>query len=651
MRLYGSRNQKYLGSIIFIACIFFLWAGISHSATSGLEFTPSDGSIFIGKKPAIEVRFDRPVDTSSLYMLLDDMDVTSITEVTSETIKYLPPYPVQGGSHTVTVQGYYEDGAEINLIWSFRVKHTQKFDQASLGADLTGIYSRALDTNDEDASTPDNRFEVTGPVLLSLIQGNKGLSLEGNLYYLEQNGSLQSAISDEGLDFRNFVLTGTFLGKKATTEFKLGDISVAETTYTIPGLARRGFHLSRQMEYSKWTVFSLNATPVFGVRDGLEIPIDTDESIIGGSVKLFSKNGQTSFNLTYLNGTENLSGSFSSSGPQVISRGDVIGLAVNRIFGDTGFSGSLEGALSRFDRDISDGSGKETDNAFNLGVLWRTSDKLDYELRLEQVGKEFRSIGNAGAVKDVRNVSLRNGIHLEKHDIGVLLYYAEDNLDSDSLIPESQYWKLEAKDDVTLSESFSLKVMGYREMFETDKEPTGFNPEDSITDFASAGLVYNRPNLSISPFASLTETDDKSGSNLDIEQREYRLDLALYPSDTFSATLTLPQIITEEKKGGPDTNNLLASVLLNIIPVKDKLFFDLSGTYSKSEVSDGSANLRVTDVSARFAYSLKKYFPDYAQPQISLSGNYRKTVDEVSSQDTDEYQIFLNLELLSNIRL
>ena len=651
MKLHRRKSKKHLGSIIILACVLFLRVGISHGLTGNQEFTPSDGSIYVGKKPAVEVRFDRPANVSSIYILLDDMDITSIAEVTSQTIVYVPPYPVQGGYHTVTVQGHYSDSSEIYLSWSFRVKHTRSLDQASLGADLTGIYSSKLDTNDEDTTTPDNKFEVTGPVLLSLIQGSKGLSLEGNLYYLAQDETFQSGVSDEGLDFRNFVLTGTYVGEGTTTEFKLGDISVTENSYTIPGLARRGFRLSRQMEYSKWALFSLNATPVFGVRDGLELHTDTDKSILGGSFKLFSKNGRTALHLTYLNGTENPSGSFASNGTQVVSNGDVIGFTVNRIFGATGFSGYLEGARSQFDQDITDSSGKEGGSAFNLGVLWKASDRLDYELRLEQVGTNFRSIGNTGAVQDVRNVGIKSGVHLARHDIGIHLYYAVDNLDNDILDPESQYWKLEAKDDLTLGENHSLKVAAYRETFKTDKEPTGFSPEDSNTNFASLGFIFDHSTLSVSPFISQTTTDDKSATDLDIEQREYRLDLALHSSDQFSANLTLPQIIKEDRRAGPDTDSFLASVLLNIIPLRDKLFFDLSGTYSKTEVSDGSVDLRVVDVSTRLAYSLKKYFPDYAQPQISLRGNYTKTIDEVSSQDTVEYQIFLNLELLSNIRL
>ena len=94
MKFGRIRGRKYLGSVIALACVLLLWSGISQGAPGELEFTPSDGSIFVGKKPTLEVRFDRPANTSTLYILIDDMDVTSIAEVTADTLTYIPPYPV-----------------------------------------------------------------------------------------------------------------------------------------------------------------------------------------------------------------------------------------------------------------------------------------------------------------------------------------------------------------------------------------------------------------------------------------------------------------------------------------------------------------------------------------------------------------------------
>lgn len=85
---------------------------------------PEDGATISENKPTIGADYIDPscIDTTSVKITVDNMDVTVSASVTSTGITYIPPTAIAEGEHTVEVRVKDGAGNEATATWSFIIK-------------------------------------------------------------------------------------------------------------------------------------------------------------------------------------------------------------------------------------------------------------------------------------------------------------------------------------------------------------------------------------------------------------------------------------------------------------------------------------------------------------------------------------------------
>ena len=148
---------------------------------------------------------------------------------------------------------------------------------------------------------------------------------------------------------------------------------------------------------------------------------------------------------------------------------------------------------------------------------------------------------------------------------------------------------------------------------------------------------------------STADTDDATQQDMDVGQDQFQFNVSWFLSPRVNISLMLPQWIRDESKHiNVTTDTVATSLLLNTWPIKEKLSFDLSQSYTSLEASDHSRDETNLTASARLAYSLKRYFPEYVKPSLSLSGEYSRTQDDINHLDQKQYRVMLTVELNAN---
>ncbi len=65
--------------------------------------TPAPGSSITQLRPQISVSFASPVNPADVSLMLDDVDITTLAQVTESNATFTPPLALQGGEHTVSL--------------------------------------------------------------------------------------------------------------------------------------------------------------------------------------------------------------------------------------------------------------------------------------------------------------------------------------------------------------------------------------------------------------------------------------------------------------------------------------------------------------------------------------------------------------------
>jgi hypothetical protein len=110
----------------------------SAQPTTVIDERPSDGTLVGSQFPQIYARFSSgpaPVDPTTVRVLVDGIDVTDSSTVSSAYIAYTPSDALFGGEHAVEISGQEEDGTPFSARWSFRVDDdvTQSYVSSVIG--------------------------------------------------------------------------------------------------------------------------------------------------------------------------------------------------------------------------------------------------------------------------------------------------------------------------------------------------------------------------------------------------------------------------------------------------------------------------------------------------------------------------------------
>jgi hypothetical protein len=613
--------------------------------------SPGPNEEMIGKKPSIRVVFAEPPAPGTLVVVLDGTDITSMITPTENGFTYKPVFVVPPGTHELSVSAADGMGNPLQSSVSFKTRHSASFEEASINADLTGLYTATLKKDAHDGTTPYNALTVEGTVQGKLREGPNELSFEGSPVYVEQDKPLATGSVQKGLDLRSFLLRGEHKGDKLKGKAEFGDVNVDETPFTVQGLLRRGAKLNLGYGNGAVSFFSVRAPAIYGVRDTWGLKYENDSQITGGSASLSLPTLRTDIKATYLTGEDDSSLSYGISGIETgLRTGDVASLRITTQIIPTNLIADFEVAYSQYDFDDADEFDEVSDNAWRVD-LSGTVDQYTYDLKYEYFGRDFESIAIQGGTKDREGLYFVGNAMFPNHSLSVLASYFQDNVDDLSIMPRTINIPLSLDYNYTRFAEIPMGLSYQHNILETTDEPSGFEPVETITDTITGKIAYSQPKWNTGFTASYSYMNDRSDADLDTSSANYTLVLSLTPVETWSLSI-VPNLV-QQKNEDTDvrTDTYTTTVDLRSQIIKDVLYWDLGGSYSTTDTTDDSVDTETTSANTRLAYSLKRFFPPQLNPTIALKGNYQKTKDKIADTETDDVTVFFVFELQTKFGL
>ena len=242
--------RRFINYIPVILIIFLIFIPEANAQTKqdekGTDWiklsSPQEGATFIGKKPVINCVITIPFAKENLLVTLDRTDITELIEVSKDGFVFKPFQVLAPGPHTIGVTVTTPEKKEYKKDFSFTIRHSKTFEQASSTNDVTVLYEAMAQrrvpegTTDE---TPYSKFE--GNVTSNSKIKEKGFeaSLSTNIRYLEQNTQVDSPLY-KGFTIPNYLLSAKYKGEQGEVLGETGDVSINESAKHRPGIVPSG---------------------------------------------------------------------------------------------------------------------------------------------------------------------------------------------------------------------------------------------------------------------------------------------------------------------------------------------------------------------------------------------------------------------------
>jgi len=325
--------------------------------------------------PQTELRFSIPEQISieqlqRLKLEVDGIDVTSFIERDADDAIYKPVQAFAWGVHKAHVIEISTDGAMIERgKWTFTVRKTNAFQEASLHADLSLTGRERIAQRDKnDQLRP---FGGNGSVALNgdLAGDNWKANANGQFVYLDPEGNARN--QKRNVDVGDFLLSA----QGGPLTLRAGHHSIAGDNLLMQqGVSNRGASatIATNILHSSATGFAMRSSPVTGFQHGFAIsnPANRIEGVTVETYPLASETSTVKITGMYVLGNGTEGGDF-VSGDTTTMGGDGVGGTIDSVF----FSNRLrlrgEYARTRFDFDGDTGSlAPINDHAYaGLGTL------------------------------------------------------------------------------------------------------------------------------------------------------------------------------------------------------------------------------------------------------------------------------------------
>jgi len=613
--------------------------------------SPGPNAEVIAKKPPIRVVLAAAPAPQTLVVVLDGTDITQMVKQTETGFTYQPVFVLPPGSHELSISGADAAGNPLQASIPFKIRHTASFEEATINADFTGLYTSTLRKDAHDGTTPYNAVTVEGTVQGKVREGANELSFEGSPVYVEQDKPLQTGSVVKGLDLRSFVLRGEHRGETLQGKAEFGDVNVNETPFTVQGLLRRGLKLNLGYGNGALSFFSVRAPSIYGVRDTWGLRYEDDSQITGGSVGFSLPGIRTDIRATFLTGEDDSNLTYGISGIETgLRTGDVASFRVTSQIIPTILVSDFEAAYSRYDFDDADEFDEVSDTAWRVDFSG-TVKQYTYDLKYEYVGRDFESIAIQGGTKDREGIYFMGNAMFPNHSLSVLASAFRDNVDNLSLMPKTINIPLSLDYNYTRFAEIPMGVAVQHSILKTTDEPSGFASIETISDTVTGKIAYIQPKWNTGFTAAYSYIDDRTEFDLDTSSTNYTLTFSLTPVEEWSISI-VPNLVQQKNEDtGVRTDTYTTTVDLRSQPVKDLIYWDLGGSYSVSDATDDSVDMETTTVNTRLACSLKRFSPPQLNPTIALRGSYQKTKDKVADTEADDLTVFLVFELQTKFGL
>ncbi len=599
--------------------------------------SPVPGTLVFSKKPVIEFQINVPYEAPSLYVALDNTDVSEIVEFTDDGFTFKPIQVLPAGDHSLYITLTAQNGARVEKEFFFKTRHSKMFETAysknSVSGGYTAVLKKYQDAKDKEMSDWTTEANITTENYVQ--EGAWNMNLTANGRYHDQELPLQEPV-DDNFELVDFLFKSRYQKNRYQVETAVGDIVVDESRNTVSNLARKGGKIAGEYGAAGVAGFAVKSEHVYGTPDNMGLGYDRDDHILGvsGDVDLFTE--RANIKTVYVSGgTEPDTESFGTWSETGGTKGDVRAIVLATDFFQNKLATLFEYDRSDYDDDTSDNSGSEKDNAYYLRA-GGTVKNFSYSAEYEHTGPDYHVPGNTAIQSDWEGYTFRGDLSLENHSFGGRYSEYNDDVDRDSIYGRTEYTDYMVNYGLNILKSAPMTFSFARSIQENR-----ISDVDNYTDTYTSTVSYtkDRYNLFFSPSYSVTndQTDvdyDSSNLSLNLSGSYYKENFSIQPSYGFNR---YKDLTTDEYM---DTDTYGLSFL---IPISTNVSISDTGYYSRMTASDDSVDQDSFYNDLQVTYSHPGRIRGIFSPSASLTLSYEKTKDRVAGTETEETILYLTL--------
>jgi hypothetical protein len=604
-----------------------------------LKFSPGENATVQEIRPEVIITFEDPetaVDKGTIRLYVDDIDVTQLCRITEHEISYQPVAELDYGSHSVTVEMMDVCGNRMApQRWRFTVPQGPYLDSSGAEIQLDGEYRHSLFT-DKDSQEPDWNIQSSATLKSSLESGDFKTSFDGNVWYLEEQGPTDP--QTDRFNLNQFMYQAQY----GNQSLALGDVNVKGTELISQNMSRRGGVTSLDIAETRAEAFVLRSNTITGFRHGLGVS-DPDQRLIGGSIqKDIFQDKKLQLKGTYIRGEDQNPDNYYISTLQGGTKGNLFSLAFDSQLLGQGVVLDGEYCASRYDSDVSDDLGLESDKAWRARISSR-GDNYDWGTGYKYLGSDFRSIVNPMGVNDREEYFMDGGLLLNPSTFRMLLMHSRDNVDKDPLLAVIENSMGTVTYNLSMAEWPSFFMNYSLNLQKSAREPEYFPAIKNQTQTIGGGLSVNKPGWNFSPSYTFMTFDDKTVYDYDSDTHVVTLSGGLMPSDGFSIypSFTYANLHTSYNKDV--TTDTYQGALAGIISLyANALNLNTTLSIVETKNDDDSNPLHATTYSgiAQINWHLEKYMFTEGMKTLSLRGQYMEMKDHISDFKQEDYTVY-----------
>lgn len=360
--------------------------------------------------PQSELRMAIPPEISikelqQLKLEVDGIDVTDFIERDGDDAVYRPVQPLAWGKHDIRIVEYMPDGEILERgEWSFEVRKSNLFREASLNANLTLTGMERIAQRNQN--TQANPFSGNGSLMVVGSVANDTWKGDGNgeFIYDDVNGNARNG--KRSIDMANFLISA----QSGPLSVHAGEHNISADNILLQnGINNRGISatLATPAMHSSLTGFTMRSSPVTGFQHGFAIsnPNDRIQGLTLESYPMANQTGTIKVTGVYIDGNGTQAGS-SVGGDSTTMGGTGAGGTVDGVFFSNRLRLRSEYASTRFDYDGKTGAlPSASDHAYTLLASFKILDAasladhpIDWTLGVQHryFGTDFRSAADVG---------------------------------------------------------------------------------------------------------------------------------------------------------------------------------------------------------------------------------------------------------------
>jgi hypothetical protein len=218
-----------------------------------------------------------------------------------------------------------------------------------------------------------------------------------------------------------------------------------------------------------------------------------------------------------------------------------------------------------------------------------------------------------------------------------------DNVKGDDLFPRIVNYQGNLDYSFNGVPSFPMGINYQKSIQDSTREPSGSFELKLYTDTVSGRINYMMDKINLGFMTSYSQMDDRTSTNNDTSNINYTLTSSYnIPNISVSPAFSLNQSKVHLTDVRTDTYTINLDLRTKFF--RDRISFDIGGTYNIVKASDASVDNRNLNANFRLAYNIRDFLKGYMNPTIALRGTYLKTTDEIYSRSNkDEFILFLVL--------